>query len=118
MRATLVSYGANCKVFSAADKDSGEPVAIKTIRKAAPSTASGAGAGSGDGGGGAAAAAASGAAAARQRSRVLREVGAALLLNGHPHAARLLDAYEDGRAYHLVTEYLAGEWLVIRVMGG
>jgi hypothetical protein len=29
---------------------------------------------------------------------------------GHPHAVRLLDVYEDPKAYHLVFENLAGGW--------
>ncbi|KAI8473120.1 MAG: kinase-like domain-containing protein [Monoraphidium minutum] len=85
VRATLVSYGASCKVFTAAQKSTGEPVAIKIIKKE-------------PGGPGADA----------QRGRVMREVGATRLLQGHPHAVRLLDVFEDGKAFHLVMEMLAG----------
>jgi len=140
VRATLVSYGANCKVFTAAHRISNEPVAIKTIRKLPEK-------------------------AEQQRQRVMREVGATRLLQvggafragggmrgvgavgregggmraavaakelslqaavqrqrqpsstqpqrkGHPHAVRLLDVYEDPKAYHLVMENLAGAWAV------
>ncbi|GBF92999.1 hypothetical protein Rsub_05835 [Raphidocelis subcapitata] len=83
VRATLVSYGANCKVFTAAHRESNEPVAIKTIRKAAEG-------------------------AGQQRGRVMREVAATRLLQGHPHAVRLLDVFEDPKAFHLVFENLAG----------
>jgi hypothetical protein len=33
VRATLVSYGASCRVFTAVDKHTQQPVAIKTITK-------------------------------------------------------------------------------------
>ncbi|KIZ02198.1 hypothetical protein MNEG_5757 [Monoraphidium neglectum] len=32
-----------------------------------------------------------------------------VMLEGHPHAVRLLDVYEDAKAYHLVMEMLGGE---------
>jgi serine/threonine protein kinase len=44
----------------------------------------------------------------RQRQRVLTELGAVMRLQHHPHAVQLLDAYEDGRGYHLVMPMLKG----------
>lgn len=43
-----------------------------------------------------------------QRQRVLQEMGAMLRVQHHPHAVRLLDAFEDDRAYQLVMPLLKG----------
>jgi hypothetical protein len=129
VRATLASYGASCRVFTAANKHTDEPVAIKTITKvwmfglawlgaaAAPPSR--------------ACLALRAMCAARvptsacalahiaatqstkapelQRSRVLQEIGAMLRVQHHPHAVRLLDAYEDERGFHLVMPLMKGE---------
>lgn len=44
-----------------------------------------------------------------QRKRVLQELGSMLRVQHHPHAVRLLDAFEDARGYHLVMPVLKGE---------
>lgn len=85
VRATLASYGASCKVFTAAHRHTNEAVAIKTIRKVKQQQG-----------------------VQQQRRRVLLEVGATHMLQGHPHAVRLYDVYEDANSYHLVMEMLAG----------
>jgi hypothetical protein len=41
--------------------------------------------------------------------RVTTHVTAHVTRQGHPHAVRLWDVYEDAKAYHLVMENLAGE---------
>jgi serine/threonine protein kinase len=43
-----------------------------------------------------------------QRVRVLQEIGAMLRVQHHPHAVKLLDAYEDCKAYQLVMPLLKG----------
>lgn len=43
-----------------------------------------------------------------QRSRVLQELGSMLRVQHHPHAVRLLEVYEDARAYNLVMPLLKG----------
>lgn len=44
-----------------------------------------------------------------QQSRVLQEMGAMLRVQHHPHAVKLLDAYEDGKSYQLVMPMLKGQ---------
>jgi serine/threonine protein kinase len=44
-----------------------------------------------------------------QRRRVLQELGSMLRVQHHPHAVRLLDAFEDSRSYQLVMPMLKGE---------
>lgn len=44
-----------------------------------------------------------------QRKRVLQELGSMMRVQHHPHAVRLLDAFEDARGYHLVMPVLKGE---------
>lgn len=52
-----------------------------------------------------------------QRQRVLQEVSATRLLQGHPHAVRLIDVYEDAKSYHIIMEMLAGAcWRVLPFM--
>jgi calcium-dependent protein kinase len=87
VRATLVSYGASCKVFTAHDRATGERVAVKTIPKARRGGEAAAGA---------------------QRRRVEREIGALVALRGHPHVVRFVEALEDARSYHIVMEHLSG----------
>lgn len=43
-----------------------------------------------------------------QRVRVLQEVGAMLRVQHHPHAVKLLDVFEDTKAYQLVMPLLKG----------
>jgi hypothetical protein len=43
-----------------------------------------------------------------QRVRVLQEIGAMLRVQNHPHAVKLLDAYEDCKGYQLVMPLLKG----------
>jgi serine/threonine protein kinase len=43
-----------------------------------------------------------------QRVRVLQEIGAMLRVQHHPHAVRLLDAFEDSKGYQLVMPLLKG----------
>jgi serine/threonine protein kinase len=43
-----------------------------------------------------------------QRRRVLQELGAMLRVQHHPHAVRLLDAFEDSRSYQLIMPMLKG----------
>jgi len=112
VRATLVSYGASCKVFTAHDRHTGERVAVKTIPKTRPQRPPSAGGGQKGGGqkGGASACSAFAAesAAAAQRRRVEREIGALVALRGHPHVVRFVEAFEDARSYHIVMEHLSG----------
>lgn len=44
-----------------------------------------------------------------QRKRVLQELGSMMRVQHHPHAVKLLDAYEDERGYHLVMPMLKGK---------
>jgi serine/threonine protein kinase len=43
-----------------------------------------------------------------QRRRVLQEVAAMHMLLSHPHSVKLIDAYEDEKAYHIIMELLKG----------
>lgn len=43
-----------------------------------------------------------------QRRRVLQELGSMLRVQHHPHAVRLLDAFEDSRSYQLIMPMLKG----------
>lgn len=43
-----------------------------------------------------------------QRQRVLQEMGAMLRVQHHPHAVKLLDAFEDNKAFQLVMQMLKG----------
>jgi hypothetical protein len=43
-----------------------------------------------------------------QRKRVLQEMGSMLRVQHHPHAVRLLDAFEDERSYQIVMPVLKG----------
>ncbi|KAF8057730.1 CPK24 [Scenedesmus sp. PABB004] len=83
VRATLVSYGGSAKVFTAVNKHTQQAVAIKAIAKSTKSPEA-------------------------QRARVLQEVGAMLRVQHHPHAVRLLDAFEDARGFQLVMQLLKG----------
>jgi hypothetical protein len=47
--------------------------------------------------------------AALQRMRVLQEMAAMLQVQHHPHAVKLLAAYEDAKGYQLILELLQGE---------
>lgn len=44
-----------------------------------------------------------------QRTRVLQEMGTMLRVQHHPHAVKLLDAYEDSKGYQLVMQMLQGQ---------
>eukprot|EP00775_Hariotina_reticulata_P014124 gene14124-14255_t len=83
VRATLVSYGGSAKVFTAVHKHSKEAVAIKAITKSVKN-------------------------APLQRVRVLQEMAAMLQVQHHPHAVKLLAAYEDAKGYQLILELLQG----------
>lgn len=43
-----------------------------------------------------------------QRKRVLQEMGSMLRVQHHPHAVKLLDAFEDERSYQIVMPVLKG----------
>ncbi|WIA16237.1 hypothetical protein OEZ85_012948 [Tetradesmus obliquus] len=83
VRATLVSYGGSCRVFTAVNKHTNRSVAIKTIAKSTKN-------------------------AELQRARVLQEIGAMLRVQHHPHAVKLLDVFEDSKGYQLVMPLLKG----------
>lgn len=82
VRATLVSYGVSCRVFSCYNRYSNERVAVKTIARRPDCT--------------------------RQRARVLQEVATMKHVEDHPNAIRLHAVYVDDRNYHLVMDHCAG----------
>lgn len=48
-----------------------------------------------------------------QRVRVLQEMGAMLRVQHHPHAVKLLEAYEDSKGYQLVMQMLKGQHTMV-----
>jgi serine/threonine protein kinase len=43
-----------------------------------------------------------------QRKRVLQELGSMLRVQHHPHAVRLLNAFEDDKGYQVIMPLLKG----------
>lgn len=52
-----------------------------------------------------------------QRKRVLQELGSMLRVQHHPHAVRLLNAYEDDMSYQVIMPLLKGGSLLTRLSG-
>lgn len=83
IRATLTSYGANCRLLTAFHKDTDEKVACKVIMKQPKRLDA-------------------------QRQAVLLEVAILKYVEDHPNAVKLLNVFEDEKGYYIVMEHCSG----------
>lgn len=93
VRATLTSYGANCRLLTAYDKVTNEKVACKVIVKQPKKYQV-------------------------QRAATLLEVGVLKYVEDHPNAVKLVNVFEDEKSYYIVMEHCSGGELFDHIAKG